>query len=223
MAIIIPEIILINIVDSLLNKVKVDFEENQNNNTPTQSLLYCYFNGLTHYKKDYYIEAVDLFTREVGHPRIIDTRLFFDAGRAIIPTIHITMPSDQTGQNSLSFGESGSHVKAREDGSYSNIYERRFDSQYQIVCTSDNHSEVLLMYHLLRAGMISVSDTISFEGLENLKISGQELKINPEIAPNHIFMRSLSVTFSYNVEVPVWWTNDLIQEICIGDATINKI
>jgi len=219
MALIIPEVQLCTIIDALLKHIKLDFEAKVV--TPEKSLLYNYFNGIVDHKKDYYKEAVDLFTREADHPRLIETRLAFDAERAKIPTIHITMPSDQTGQNSLGIGESGMADYVNYiDGEVSVEYERRFDTQYQIVCTSDQHSEVMLMYHLVRAGLISILDTFSLTGLEDPKLSGQELKINPDLMPSHIFMRAIGVSFSYEIKVSRWWNEDIINDLCLDQNQI---
>lgn len=214
MALVIPEVILVNIVDALLEHVKHDFEDNTL--TPEKSLLYRYFNGIVNGKRNYYTEAVSLFTRDVDHPRRIETRMAFDAERSKIPTIHITIPSDQPGQNTLGVGESDSFS---DDGvDYSVDYERRFDCQYQVVCTSDNHEEVMLMTNLLKAGLISIFDTLSLSGLENARISTQELKANPDLVPNHIFMRAVGVAFSYDMKVPRWWSEKLITQLTIGQG-----
>jgi len=214
---IIPELTLSKLLIGLIKQVKLDFEANVADET--KSLLYQYFNGLVDHKKDYYVQAKDLFTREPDHARNIEVRLFFDASRAAVPTIHITMPSEQQGQNSLGLGESG-YDTIDVDGERTTAYERRFDTQYHIVCTSDNHSEVLLMYHLVRAGLISVFDTLSLTGLENARISGQELKLNADLVPNHIFMRAVGVDCSYDVSVPRWWTETLITAICTEPITL---
>lgn len=217
MGIIIPEVQLCNVLVTVVSHVKADYEKNQTDSTPEQSLLYRYFHGTVDHKKNYYDEAVDLFTRGVDHPRRIDVRMAFDAKRAPIPTVHITMPSDQSGDNSLGVGET-SDTEIVEDQIVVN-YERRFNTEYQIVCTSDQHSETLLMYHLIRAALISTFDAFSMAGIENIRLSGQELKINPDLAPSHIFMRSIGVSFSYDVVVPRWWNEKLINDIVVGKLT----
>ena len=132
MSMIIPELTLSKIIIGLLKHIKIDFDANPGNEQLT--LLYRYFFGLTDHKKDYYLEAKDLFTRTEDHARFIETRLYFDASRAAIPTIHITMPSDQQGSNSIGLGEYGhpDHV-IDEEGFRSMKYERRFDTQYHII------------------------------------------------------------------------------------------
>jgi hypothetical protein len=205
------EPILHQIIENALKHVKNDYQSQVD---PENSLISRVFKGLSHYKKDYVKEAVDLFTREEGHPRKIESRLFFDAERSNIPTIHITMPSDQPGENSIGVGESGFADSFIETSTtLTPMYERRFDTQFQIICTSDNHSEVLIMYHLLRVVLISIFDTISLSGLENAKISGQELRIKSDLVPEHIFMRGIGIACSYEIQVPRWWDAQKIVDI----------
>jgi hypothetical protein len=219
MGLLVPEVTLRKILDGLLLHIRQDYAKHTAE--PEKSLIYRYFGGINDHKKDYLADAVDLFTRESDHARFIETRMFFDASRGVVPTIHITMPSDQVGQNSIGVGESGEAAYVTTVGTDVFVdYERRFDTQYHIVCTSDNHSEVLMMYYLVRAGLISILDTLSLAGLENAKLSGQELKINPDLVPNHIFMRSIGLSFSYEEKVPRWWTSNLITDICVNNVDI---
>lgn len=211
MAVIVPELTLFKILRGMIAHVKSEYES-----TPDKSktLIYYIFNGLVDHKKDYYEQAVDLFTRKVDHPRNIEARLFFDAERSKIPTIHITMPSDDSGENSIGVGESGmAECMYEDDTTLTPIYSRRFDTTYQIICTSDNHSEVLIMYHLVRAVLISIFDTVSLAGLENARLSGQELRIKSDLVPEHIFMRGIGISCSYDVNVPRWWSEDKIADI----------
>jgi len=219
MALQVPEVTLRKLIEGFLLHIRNDY--NANLADTTKSLLYAYFTGINDNKKNYFDEAVDLFTRTPDHARYIETRMFFDAQRGIIPTIHITMPSESVGMNSIGIGEGGDEGHRIVDGTDIFVqYERRFDTQYHIVCTSDNHSEVLMMYYLLRAGLISVLDSVALEGLENAKISGQELKINPDLVPNHIYMRSIGLSFSYDELVPRWWTDSLVTDICVRNVDI---
>lgn len=220
MAILIPELSLFRIIEGLIDHIKVDWESTANK---PDTMIYQVFNGLLHDKKDYYQQAIDLFTRKIDHPRKVSARLFFDAERAKVPTIHITMPADSDGENSIGVGESGMPESMLEGAtSLTPIYERRFDTTFQIICTSDNHSEVLIMYHMLRAGLISIFDTISLQGLENAKMSGQELRIKSDLVPENIFMRGIGITSSYEVKVPRWWSEQKIVDIFLSPPNIAK-
>lgn len=218
MAILIPELSLFRIVEGLIVHVKNDWESKSDKST---TMIYQVFHGLLHDKKDYYSQAIDLFTRRIDHPRRVSARLFFDAERAKMPTIHITMPADSDGENSIGVGESGMPENMVETATQlTPMYERRFDTTFQIICTSDNHAEVLIMYHMLRAGLISIFDTISLAGLENAKMSGQELRIKSDLVPENIFMRGIGITSSYEVKVPRWWSEQKIVDIFLNPPNI---
>lgn len=208
---ILPETTLHKLLQGIVLHLKTEWQQATDK---SNTLLYYMFHDSSHYKKDYYQQATDLFTREIDHPRRVGTRLFFDASRAKIPTVHITMPSDEAGDDSIGVSESGlvSNV-IDQPTQITPIYQRRFDTVFQIVCTSDNHSEVLIMYHALRAGLISVFDTFSFQGLENPKIGGSELRINSDIVPENIFMRGITLRTSYDVNIPRFFSQQKVEQI----------
>lgn len=217
----VPEVILYNVINALLGELK----DNYNNTTEkTKTHLYRFWNGVKDTKYDYYKEAVHLFAgREKDNPRKVEARMFFDAERAKIPTIHITMPSDQTGENSIGMDQSGRVDEMYIDNVASTITPtlgRRFNAQFYIVCTSDNNREVLLMYHTLRAMLISSWRSLELAGLSNIKLSGQELKIDDRLVPNHIFMRGIGVLNSYDVRVPEVFPQPLINQIILNPGTI---
>lgn len=210
-SIILPEVTLHRLIEGVVLHLNTEWQQA---NDKSKTLLYYMFEGSSHFKKNYYDQAVDLFTRKNDHPRHIQTRLFFDAHRAKIPTIHITMPSDESGEDSIGVGESGAiNSVIDEPNQITPIYDRRFDTMFQIVCTSDNHSEVLIMYHALRAGLISVFDTVSFQGLENPKLGGSELRISSDIVPENIFMRGITIRTSYDVKIPRFFSQQKIAQI----------
>lgn len=224
--IVVPETILYKLVRGLLTHVKVEYDQATDKST---TLIYQIFYGLVEDKKNYYTEAVDLFTREITHPRSISVRKFFDAERARIPTIHITMQQELSNNNSIGVDESSevySHtyqdIDDKDITTIQPILSRRFDANYNLICTSDNHAETLLMYHLVRACLISIFDSISLVGLQNPRLSGQDLRLDDSNTPPHIFMRAITIASSYDVSVPRWFTQDILSDMmfCVPDDQI---
>lgn len=214
---IIPEVSLYNTLNNILTAIRVDYD---NQTDKANSILYKIFNDLKDEKYDYYAEAVELFTnRDIDNPRRVEVRMFFDAERANIPTVHITMPADEMGENALSVDEDPTLSENTETGEVSPEYGRRFDSTFHVVCTSDNNREVLLMYHVIRAFTISAFDSFSLVGMENMKISGRELKITEDSVPTHIFARAISLKFSYELRIPRYLSRLAIDCVTIGAGT----
>jgi len=220
MAMIIPEVVLLDIMEGLLTEVKLDYNRHGNKN---DTLLYHFFGGMVNHKMDYFEQAVDLFVgRGEGNPRRIRTRMFFDAEKANIPTVHITNPSDGDGSNSIGVGEGSCDPTVDEvNGIITPIYSRRFSASYNIVCTSDNASECLLMYNFIRAMLISVFDTLSIAGLENVRITGNELSINPALVPNHLFMKSINLGCEYQIDVPRMFDQRIINKLVFDGLPVS--
>jgi len=214
---VIPEIQLLEIIDKLLNAVQADFK----NKTEKQTILSRLFEGRKVQKFDFFKQAQDLFIdRGVDHPRRIKTRIFFDASVAATPTIHITLPSEETGDDGLGV-DAGFQPNISEKGQVTQVFNRRFDTLYHIVITSANTFEVILIYHLLKAMLITTFVQLEFAGLSNPKLSGQDLQIYQELAPPNIFIRGLGLRVSYDAEIPSLFSEDEIKEIFFEPKIIN--
>jgi len=220
-ATIIPEVVLYNLITGMVNHVSADLESHSTD--PENSFIGRMLMGIKDHKHDYFIEAQSLFSRRDDNPRKIRTRLFFDAQEAHIPTIHVTMPQENSGQNSLGAGEYG-----HEDYTYTNSLnneesparERRFDTNYQILITSDNHREVLIIYHIVRGMLISALSEVNIAGLENPRLGGQDIRTNENIIPSSIFMRGISLQCSYDVLVPRFFSSQQISQLIINPGTV---
>lgn len=222
MAIIVPEIVLFNVVEGLLKHVKQDIADNAADET--NSFLYRILQGVKDRKHDYYVEAKNLFSREEDNPRAIRTRMFFDAQEANIPTVHITMPQEQYAQNENSIGV-GEDPKDTWYNSATNEItpsrERHFDTTFHVIITSDNHREVLIIYHVVKSLMIAALSEINLMGLEDPKLGGQDIRPKEDIVPPHIFMRGVSVNVSYDVTVPRFFPEELIRQLIITGVPVD--
>lgn len=218
----VPEVVLYKLINGLLDDIDKEYNSAVDKTT---TKLYRYWKGVSDGKYDYYEEAVSLFTtRGEDHPRKVSCRMFFDAAMAKVPTMHITMPADQGGENSIGVDESGSEddmYVSESDREITTTLGRRFDARFHIICTSDNNREVLLMYHTLRAMIISAHRSLDFAGLQNMKLSGQELRINEMGVPNHIFMRGLGIHHSYDIRVPQLFSQKIINQCILNDTYLD--
>jgi hypothetical protein len=218
---VIPEVVLYRLINGLLKEISDNW---LNTSDKTKTHLYRFWNGVEDGKYKYYDEAVSLFVdRNVDNPRKVECRMFYDRERSALPTMHITMPSDQIGANELGVSESGREDEMFVDSHFGQItptLARRFDAQFYIVCSSDNNREVLLMYHTLRAMIISAWHVFEHSCMENMKLTGQELRMQEHLVPNHIFMRGLGIMHSYDVRVPSTFPLPLITQLIINPATI---
>lgn len=220
MAIFIPEIELHNTLKAILTVVREDYESRSNKE---DTLLYKILGSNRLQRYNLYEQGKKVFLAKEDDPRFLDVQMFFNMKRASIPTIHITLPSEQAGQDGLGIDEGYADPAYDEIPSLgdpdvlqtSPNYTRRFDTTYNIIITSDNTNEVILIYHLLRAILIPVFDHLNQVGIENCKIGGRDIQAYPSLVPDSIFMRGLSLSFSYQITSPGIFKQDIIQKIIL--------
>lgn len=218
MAIFVPELIFYNLLNGLMKEIKDNYVNTQDK---TKTHLYRFWGGLKDGKYDYYENAVNLFARGEENPRHVKTSLAFNRELAKMPTIHVTMPQDQTGENSIGVQENWEKdIIDQGQGVVLPSHERRFDANTFLICTSDNNREVLLMYHTLRAMIISAWNSLEVSGIQNIKLSGQEVRMDSELVPPHIFMRGIGISHSYDVTVSRTLPYPLITQLILNSPTI---
>lgn len=200
MSLIVPEITLQNTIQIILNYIRSDWSANTDK---TKTVLYKMWNGVTYGRYSFYTEAQTVFLKEKDDPRYLKVRPSFDTQQAEIPSIFINMPSEQGGPvDGLGIDEGFGDVTYDDDNlTAQENYTRSFSSNYNIVITSDNRNEVIVMYHTLRALLIAFFNHSMFDGLQNPKISGRDLQIHSDIVPKNIFMRALTFSSFYEVTV----------------------
>lgn len=217
---ILPEFVLFNLVKSAFSSLKAEYL-----GTPdkTTTLLYHMFHGSSFEKFDYYEQAVELFTRIKTHPRCLETRLFFDASRAEMPTVHLSLPGESSGEDGIGVDEGYVDPIFNEaDQTYRPVYTRLFNASYNLIITSDNTFEVLVIYHALRAMIISMTDYISMNGLINMKLGGQDLQINSELVPVGIFFRAITIDVKYEVSIPKLVVSDYYNDIWLNGLIVDE-
>ncbi len=202
MAIVIPEIIVEQCLTSLIDFVKKDYKSKKNFK---QSYLYKIFGDQNvSYKFDFFKEAVNIIIGNASQKRKgLDVYIGYNLERAANPSIHITIPSDRLSQsNGIGFDEGLQDSEFEEDDKWEDkSLERDFECTYNLIITSDNMNEVILIYHLLRALIIGGYEHLEHSGLQNLKFSGQDLQFQSDLVPANIFHKNLSIEFKYDVVV----------------------
>jgi hypothetical protein len=157
-------------------------------------------------------QAKSVFITDETDPRHLDVNIFFNAARAPIPTIHITNPAEVPIHDSLSITE-GYFDPIFDDANstYTKVFSRRFKAKYNILITSDNTNEVVLLYQVMRSMTISLIEHLNQSGLENIKISGSEINLKPDIVPINVFIKSIGLEFEYEVPALQLSTTDFLN------------
>lgn len=208
-----PEIRLKRITDSLLQYLKTDLIENINNNTENESHLYLLFHkdSIDETISVNYKEAKEIFLRKESNPRYLKVSPAFDRRRAQLPTIHIVVPQDSEEYRQI--GDiSGAYED--EDGYDRDKLGRAFQTQFNLITTSDNIMEVLYINYVLRALLLGAIPLLEVVGFINPGFGVQDLNINPDLFPANAYMKGLLMTASYP---------EIVPEVSAKNPKINNI
>lgn len=196
----VPEFIIYDAVQLGLKYIRENWENSGNKN---DSYLRRVLSGTSFQRYDFITQAEKVFMAKADDTRFLDVDLMFNMQRDGAPTIYITMPAEgtQVGGNGMGSDESYEGKITIGTDTFP-VFTRRYQSNYNIMITSDNNNEVLLIYHTLRAMMVSLIPHLHLAGLENINYGGQDLSIETNNVPRALFMRGISLSLQYECSAP---------------------
>lgn len=215
-----PEIEVYNYIKGIVSVLKDDLKNN-----PENSFIEDFFGDSKVGKYAFAKEIKSLFLRPETSDSYLDVRMFFDARRANIPTIHVTLPYEKGGDSADGIGTDEGYEGNDEtpNGSYRKLT-RGFSTSYSIVVSTSNTLETIGIYRVLQAALIQYIENMEVDGFMNLKISGGDLQLNPDIVPNGVFLRSINIDFSYKTTVrkilPDKYLREIIAKGSVGDVMV---
>lgn len=225
MSLLVPEIILQDAVRKFIAYLRVDYANNAGDTT--QSLLYQFTNGLNiDNNYDFWTQAQSsIITNPQDNPRHLKVFLAHSPLDTQYPSIHINTPAEMSGDvDGLGFGQNDIDDNPNDLGAaaWQKTYNRSFKARYNIVILSDNRNEAVMLYHLVKAGIISMNEHMDASGLKNLKISGSDVMFNTKI-PDGIFTKTITLDFYYDINVPDMHNLATVNEINLSLILRNEL
>jgi hypothetical protein len=220
----IPEFILFDLLNKAIEYIRNDYEAQSDKD---KSFLMKVLKGNAIERYDLQKQAVQVFIdNNPENQRYLETNLMFNMEREGMPTIHLTLPSEQTQSGGNGIGsDEGYQDSIIEDTEYNEagemtfqgqitpVFTRRFQSTYNVVITSDNSNEVILIYHTLRALFISLIPSMHLAGLENVAFGGQDVQLYQGLAPKNMYIRAITVTLQYETSSPNIFSQPMFHDI----------
>jgi len=204
MAILIPEVIVQKILTIILKVIRKDFKSKSDKKKTLLFFIFgedeagdkVEFNGL-----NFFDQAVNLLVKggTRGKKRELEATIGYNLERAESPTIHILLPNE-TPKNSSIGGDEGyiEHLIDEERQESIAVFTQDCTATYNLMITSDNMMEVLIVYHFLKAMFLTIKTHLELSNLQNAVFGGNDLQINEELVPPHIFHRNFNLTFDYD-------------------------
>lgn len=217
----IPEIRVHRVISLILESIRDNYKSVNNKK---DSFLFLILKDQCVDGYDFFEQAVEVIMRSPSDPKELKVRLFFDAERAALPTIHINLPSENASDDGLGSDE-GFNPTVFDDkrSTYQRVFNRSFQANYQVIFTSANSLETVLLYHVIRAAVIAYLPSLEVLGFKKLKLGGGDLILNPNIVPLTVFVRGFSMHFAYEVAAPQLASERFYKEfIAYAKPTINN-
>lgn len=217
--IIMPEIIIYKSLVSIFNIVKQDFLESTDEE---QSMLFNFFgkdeNGdfLNFEQFNYFEQAKETFIQK--SPQV---NLGYNLEVASMGSIHILLPGEN-GQPLTIGADENYQPYIQNQTEFKATFSQRFDSTYNILITSENTFEVILIYNLLKSSILALNYHFELAGLRLPKTSGQDLNVQSDLVPTHIFHRSLMLNFFYELNVSDFFYKKLVKNFKITGIAENE-
>lgn len=208
---IIPEAIILDSLEKGLKFVKADYATNVAANTEQDSYLHRTLQEIGIERYSYLTQGKKVFLAEEDDPRKLNIDLAYNMDVSKAPSIYIALANEQNGQNGLGLDEGYQEGFENKDGTITPTFTRRKNTSYNIMITSDNSNEVVMIYHFLYALLMSITPHMNIRGLENISIGGQDLQLRGDLIPKAIFMRALAINLQYEISVP-----DLRRNLTVG-------
>lgn len=203
---IIPEFILLHAIKAGLVFIKTDFDTQMLAGTPNNSYLHRILEDAYIERYNYLDQAKAILFKENDDPRRLRVDLMYNMDFEKVPSIYITLPGEQHGANALAIEQSTEPYFNTDINneiiSYTNKYTRRKNATYAIYITSDNSNEVTLLYHIIDCLIISMTTHLGLKGLYNITQGGQDLQIDSDKIPKHLFIKALSIGLQYERSAP---------------------
>lgn len=210
--ILIPELIIYQTIENITKYIRDDLKAHEAE--PEKTFLYRLLgldddaNPMKMNRYNYFIQAKKIF----NNVQNLTVNFGYNFEVAKIISFHIILPSEQP--SSVSIGEDeGYQTEEDENGLVQNKFCQMFSSNYQIMITSDNSTEVNTVYHIYKSLFIALVPHLSLKGLLNPKFSGNDIIFQDDQMPMGIFHKVLNISFEYELVVPQLLLSPLINAV----------
>lgn len=220
-SVIMPEVIIYNALESIVRYIRTDLSANEKDeDTMLYKLLGENIDGkpMRMNRWNFFKQAKKIFTDKQN----LSVNFGYNFEVAKIVALHIILPSEEAAESAIGQDE-GYGDEWTVDEKLQQFFTQNFRSNYQIMITSNNSSEVLTVYHILKAMLLMIFPHLEIMGLRLNKLSGSDVMFRDEMMPNGIFHKVINLSFNYELKVPQMLTRDIIKGIVVEGHLLDDI
>lgn len=203
--ILLPEIVIYNTLKSIVSLLRKDLEEHATDDKET--ILYKIL-GVDEEGEpikmnlyNYFIQAKKM----IMTPQNLSVNFGYNQEVVKIISMHILLPSEQ-GEAVIGedegyieddvFDESGNKISTQP------YFTQTYNCTYQIMITSNNSSEVNVIYNILKSMLLMLVPHLELMGIRIPSLSGNDIMMQDDLTPVPLFHKVLNLTFKYEHNVP---------------------
>lgn len=217
-----PEVIIYNALESIVKCVRKDLAENKDNEKA--SILYRLLGENIDGKPimmnrwDFFKQAKKIFTNKNN----LSVNFGYNFEVANIIALHIVLPSEQAAESAIGQDE-GYNTIVDDEEMITEFFSQNFQSNYQVMITSNNSSEILTVYHVLKSMLLMIIPHLEIMGLRLCKLSGNDIMFKDDLMPNGMFHKVLNISFNYELKVPQMLQKDIVKRIVFDGHLLENI
>lgn len=204
MSIVIPEVVIYKAINACLTVVKNDW----NAKTEKSKTILSYVfrkddlgNDLNFNNFNWFEQAQALFIPDAKVKRKLDVHFGYNLTRTTEPSIHIMLPNESP--SAAGIGGNEGYLQGIVDAAnneYIPVYAEHTSVTYQLLVTSNNYNEVLLIYYFIKALLMSIKNHLELSNFQNVVFGGNDLVFSQDVIPAGIYHRSINITFTYDFD-----------------------
>jgi hypothetical protein len=218
-------------VDLLIAFIKIDYDSKTDKH---KSFLYRVLGDNESDGWNFYKNGIAIFTRDGDDKRQLETRIGFDRSRAGLPTIHVREPAKNKGSfDGIGFMDDAIVVNESVglDGNgdpnpstISGTARKTFNSTFDIMITSGNSLECVLIQEVLESALLSAFDGLTINFFDLINFTSKELMMNDDTERNQLFIKSITLNIEYQKDgIPNLYTEENITKIQFQNPTLLDI
>lgn len=203
--ILLPEIVIYNTLESIVKLIRTDLQENAGSEEET--ILYKILgvdeegNSIKMNLYNYFAQAKKMFLS----PQNLSVNFGYNQEVAKIISMHILLPSEQ-GESTIGSDEGYIEDEILNDSgekiSTQQYYTQLYNCTYQIMITSNNSSEVNVVYNVMKSMLLMLVPHLELMGIRIPSLSGNDIMMQDDLTPIPLFHKVLNLTFKYEHNVP---------------------
>lgn len=213
-----PELILYDFIKTVQKIFKEDFNENlDKNDTLLNHLFKNDRNGVNISLESYeYLKQAERILITKG----FDVNIGYNTEVSKMGCVHILLPSESSQPTGIG-GNDGYQDELEFLNGFSPVFSQSFGTTYNLLISSENSLEVLMIYNFLKASFLSMHEHLELYGFQNLKMSGNDIQMQQDLVPTNIYHRSLTISFDYEMIIPNFYKTKLANDFKINKYYFN--